>query len=139
MLLAALVCAGAPVAAAQGLSSHYDAGFGREPDTQALAFIRIPLNDRGQASRDPRIGFGVFQDCGRLSSRLSPAKATACENLPVRSLEFSRDFYARDWLISFSGSRRWVAIGHWYPNLGFVRSDETGPVLSGPILQGPEY
>lgn len=137
LLFAALVCAFAPVAVAQGLSSHYDAGFGREPDTQALAFIRVPLADQGQKSREPRIGFGVFQDCGRLSARLSPAQAAACDNQPIRSLEFSRDFYARDWLISFSGTNRWVAIGRWYPGLGVQRVDETGPVLSGPILESP--
>lgn len=135
MLLTALVCAFAPVAAAQGLSSHYDAGLAAEPDTQALAFIRIPLNDRGQKSREPRIGFGVFQDCSRLSSRLSPSHTSACENQPVRSLEFSRDFYDRDWLISFSGTSRWVAIGRWYPGLGLASVNESGPVLSGPTLE----
>lgn len=139
LLLAALVCAFAPVASAQGLSSHYDAGLASEPDTQALGFIRIPLADRGQKSHEPKIGFGLFQDCSRLSSRLSPSHTSACESQPVRSLEFTRDFYARDWLISFSGNNRWVGIGRWHPNFGLAHVDESGPVLSGPILQGPEY
>lgn len=121
-------------AAAQGLSGHYDAGIARQPDTQALAFIRIPLGDKGQKSREPRIGFGLFTDCSRAATRLSTARGESCEALPVRSLEFSRDLYDRDWLLSFSGTKRWVGIGRWYPGMGFGRVNESGPVLSGPIL-----
>lgn len=134
LLLAACACLSAPIAAAQGLSSHYDAGMAREPDTQALAFIRIPLGDKGQKSQEPRIGFGLFTDCSRAATRLSGARDAACDAQTVRSLEFSRELYDRDWLISFSGTKRWVGIGRWYPGLGFARVNESGPVLSGPVL-----
>lgn len=127
---AALLCASP--AAAQGLSGHYDAGIAREPDTQALAFIRIPLGDKGQKAREPRIGFGLFTDCTRAATRLSTARGESCDALPVRSLEFSREIYERDWLLSFSGTKRWVGLGRWYPGQGLARVSEFGPVLSGP-------
>ena len=41
-LLAALACLCAAPSFAQGLTGQYDAGFG-QPDTRALAFVRIPF------------------------------------------------------------------------------------------------
>lgn len=122
-------------AAAQGLSSQYDAGFAREPDTQALAFIRIPLGKQKELAV-PRIGFGLFNDCSRVSSQLSPTQRSACDAEPIRSLEFSRGLYDRDWLISFSGAKRWVGFARFTPGMGFARDNVSGPVLSGPRLQG---
>jgi hypothetical protein len=136
--LAAAVLLFASPAAAQGPSSHYDAGIARQPDTQALAFIRIPLGDKGQKKQEPRIGFGLFTDCSRATTRLSTARDAACDAKTVRSLEFSRDFYGHEWLISFSGTKRWVGLGRWSPGMGFARVSESGPVLSGPVLQGLE-
>ena len=137
MLLAAATFLVASPALAQGPSGHYDAGFGAEPDTQALAFIRIPLGEPAKKRSEPRIGFGLFTDCSRLSANLSSAQRSACEAQPIRSLEVSRDLYDRDWLISFAGTKRWVGIARWYPDGGFARVGEYGPVLGGPSLQGP--
>lgn len=135
-LLAAAALLHASPALAQGPSSHYDAGFGAEPDTQALAFIRIPIG-KSKTRSEPRIGFGLFTDCSRLSSSLSQQHSSACESQPIRSLEVSRELYDRAWLISFSGTKRWVGVGRWYPGLGLARTNESGPVLSGPATQGP--
>ena len=134
-LLAAAAFLYASPALAQGPSGHYDAGFGAEPDTQALAFIRVPIG-KSKTRSEPRIGFGLFTDCSRLSTSLSQQHSSACESQTIRSLEVSREFYDRDWLISFSGTKRWVGIGRWYPGLGFVRTRESGPVLSGPAMPG---
>lgn len=128
-------------ALAQVASGHYDAGFAPNldmsaPDVQALAFIRIPFGEQKRAPT-PRIGFGVFADCARLSSHLSAARASACDSQTVRSLEISREFYGRDWLISFSGDKRWVGIARWTPGLGFFRVNRSGPVFSAPAPQGP--
>lgn len=136
MLLAAATVLHALPARAQGPSGHYDAGLGAEPGAQALAFIRIPIGNHGTL-REPRIGFGVFADCARIAAGLSSARRSACEAQPVRSLEMSRNLYDRDWLISFSGESRWVGIARWYPDSGFARIREYGPVLGGPNLQGP--
>jgi hypothetical protein len=119
-------------ASAQGLSSHYDAGVAREPDTQALAFFRIPFGESKQRAT-PRLGFGLFTDCSRLSSRLSSAHEAACASEPIRSFEVSRELYERDWLISFSGTRRWVGIARWRPGMGIARSGESGRILQGPL------
>ena len=132
-LLAVLACLTAAPAFAQGLSSHYDAGVRAEPDTQALAFIRIPLGESERRTQ-PRIGFGLFTDCKRLSSQLSSSHREACDAEPIRSLEFSRNLYERDWLLSFSGTKRWVGIARYIPGLGFARDN-----VSGPVLQGPKY
>lgn len=138
MLFAAAAFLVASPAFAQSPSSHYDAGLGAEPDTQALAFIRIPLGEnKAKADTTPTIGFGLFTDCSRMVADLSPAHRSACESQPVRSLEVTRDLYDRDWLISFSGAKRWVGIARWYPDKGFARVGEYGPVLNAPALQGP--
>lgn len=138
MLFAAAAFLVASPALAQGPSSHYDAGLGAEPDTQVLAFIRIPLGDnKAKADTTPTIGFGLFSDCTRMVADLSPAHRSACESRPVRSFEMSRDLYDRDWLISFSGTRRWVGIARWFPERGFARVSEYGPVLNDSGLQGP--
>ena len=133
LLLALFASLIALPAAAQGLSSQYDAGISRDPDTRALAFIRIPLGKQKEPPV-PRIGFGLFTGCGRLASQLSAARAAACEAQPVRSLEMSRDLSARDWMISFSGERRWVGIARWLPGSGFTGASESGPAFTGPIL-----
>ena len=78
LLLALFASLIALPAAAQGLSSQYDAGISRDPDTRALAFIRIPLGKQKEPPV-PRIGFGLFTGCGRLASQLSAARAAACE------------------------------------------------------------
>ena len=129
--LAALACLFASPALAQGLPSHYDAGVASEPDTQALAFLRIPFGESKRRA-EPRLGFGLFMDCSRMSTRLSTARESACDSEPVRSFEISRELYDRDWLISLSGTRRWAGIARWTPGLGFARADEDGPVLQGP-------
>jgi hypothetical protein len=135
-LLAAAAFLVTSPALAQGPSGHYDAGFASEPDTQALAFIRIPIGE-SRAGSEPRIGFGLFTDCTRMAAGLSQSHRSACESQPIRSLEFSRDLYDRDWLFSFSGTKRWVGIARWHPGSGFARVRENGPVLGGPSLQGP--
>ncbi len=124
-------------AAAQGLSNQYYAGYAGEPDTQALAFITIPLGKQTQPAV-PRIGFGIFADCSRLSSQLSPTQRPACDAEPIRSLEFSRGLYDRDWLLSFSGAKRWVGFARFTPGMGFAHDNVSGPVLSGPRLKGLE-
>jgi len=118
-------------ASAQGLSSHFDAGVAREPDAQALAFFRIPFGESKKRAT-PRLGFGLFMDCSRMSNRLSSAHEAACQSEPVRSMEFSRELYDRDWLLSFSGTRRWVGIARWTPGMGLFRSAESGRILQGP-------
>jgi hypothetical protein len=62
----------------------------------------------------------------------SAAYQSACESEPIRSLEFSRGLYQRDWLLSFSGESRWVGIARWRPEQGFVIPRAYGPVLSTP-------
>lgn len=131
-LLAALACLTAAPACAQGLSSHYDAAVHAEPDTQALAFIRIPFGEQAKERQQPRIGFGLFTDCKRMSNQFSSAHREACDAEPIRSFEFSRNLYDRDWLLSFSGTKRWVAIARYIPGLGFARDSISGPVLQGP-------
>lgn len=133
-LLAALASLLAMPAFAQDPSGHFDAAFASEPDTQVLAFIRIPFGEQKKPAR-PRIGFGIFADCDGLAARLSSARASGCDAQTVRSLEASRDLYGRDWLISFSGDRRWVGIARWTPGLGFARDNRSGPILSGPMFQ----
>lgn len=132
-LRAALTCMLAAPTAAQGLSGQYDAGISRDPDTQALAFIRIPFGKQKEPAVS-RIGFGLFTGCKRLSSQLSSARAATCEAQPVRSLEMSRDLYARDWMISFSGEKRWVGIARWHPGMGLMGANETGASFAGLIL-----
>jgi hypothetical protein len=108
-----------------------------EPDTQALAFIRIPLGQE-KRRKDPVVGFGLFTDCSRASMRLSEAHESACESEPIRSLEFSRELYDRDWLLSFSGEKRWVGIARWRPERGFAIPRAYGPVLSTPGSLWPD-
>lgn len=131
-LFAALACLFATNASAQGLSGHYDAGIRSEPDTQVLAFLRIPLGQQAKKPKDPKIGLGLFTDCSGLANRLSSSHAAACESQTIRSFEVSRDLHARDWLFSFSGEDRWFGFARWYPGLGFARVSETGPILQGP-------
>jgi hypothetical protein len=135
-LLAALASLYALPAHAQRLSGDFDAGFAGEPDTQVLAFLRIPFGEQKKRA-EPRIGFGIFADCGRLPTRTLSAHASACESQTVRSLEMSRELHGRDWLLSFSGDKRWVGIARWVPGFGFVRDNRAGPVFSGPSLPGP--
>lgn len=136
-LFAALAILVASPALAQGSSSQFDAGRhdpGRvsEPDTQILGFIRIPLGEERQKRRDPVVGFGLFADCSRTSQWRSAAHESACEAEPIRSLEFSREFDQRDWLLSFTSDTRWVGIARWFPQEGFARVREYGPILSNP-------
>lgn len=135
-LLAAAACLMSAPALAQGSSSHYDAGLRGEPDTQVLGFIRVPLGDSKQASREPRIGFGLFHDCSRMAARLSSEQRAACDAEPIRSLEVTRQLNERDWLVSFTSDKRWVGIARWYPD-GFASVREYGPVFSGPGLSDP--
>ena len=130
-LLAALACLFASPALAQGPSSHYAAGVAAEPDTQVLGFIRIPLGGE-KKRKDPVIGFGLFADCSRLRSQLSTSHDAACDARPVRALEFTRQLNERDWLLSFSNEKRWVGIARWFPDSGFARVREYGPVLDRP-------
>jgi hypothetical protein len=129
-LLVAAACLFVSPALAQGSLGHYDAGRLSEPDTQVLGFIRIPLSQERQAKKDPVVGFGLFTDCSRSRSLASSLYQSACESEPIRSLEFSREFYERDWLLSFTGEKRWVGIARWFPNQGFARVREYGPVLN---------
>lgn len=131
--LAAAACLLASPALAQNTLSHYDAGQTAGPDTQALAFIRIPFGDQ-EKRREPVIGFGLFADCTGAALRQSASHRLACDAEPIRSLEFSRKLYDRDWLLSFRGEDRWVGIARWYPHDGFARVREYGQVLSGPSL-----
>lgn len=131
-LFAALASLVASPAIAQGSSSPFDAGRMAEPDTQVLGFIRIPLGDERQKPRDPVVGFGLFADCSRTSHWRSAAHASACEAEPIRSLEFSREFDQQDWLLSFTSDTRWVGIARWFPQEGFARVREYGPILSNP-------
>jgi hypothetical protein len=131
-LLAAAACLFASPAFAQGALSHYDAGRMAQPDTQALAFIRIPLSEERTKPKEPVIGFGLFTDCTRASAWQSTAEEMACDSQPIRSLEFSRELYDRDWLLSFTGEHRWVGIARWFPQDGFARVREYGPILSSP-------
>jgi hypothetical protein len=135
MLLAALASTLVAPACAQSPPGYYDARVA-DPDTQVLAFLRIPFGEQKRTAK-PRIGFGVFADCDRISSRNYTAHASACESQTIRSLEMSRDFHGRDWLISFSGDRRWVGFARWIPGLGLVRDTVAGPVFSDPSLPGP--
>lgn len=135
--LAAAACLLAPVAAAQGSSSQNDAGLHGEPDTQALAFLRIPLDDHKGRPEIPRIGFGLFADCGRVADSFTSLRKSACDGQPIRSLEISRNLYERDWLISLHGKQRWVGFARWNPQAGFARTYEFGPVLEGPLPEGP--
>lgn len=130
-LLAALCGLCASPAFAQADLGRYDAGQISQPDTQALAFIRIPIGEEAER-KQPVIGFGLFSDCERQDHRHSAARSSACESEPIRALEFSRNLYERDWLLSFRGERRWVGIARWYPDSGFARVREYGPILSGP-------
>lgn len=129
-LLAALACLCALPALAQPGSGHYDAARLTEPDTQALAFIRIPFSEQDK-SREPVIGFGLFANCTGSALRHSAAQRQACDAEPIRSLEVSRKLYDRDWLIAFRGERRWVGIARLYPD-GFASTREYGPILSEP-------
>jgi hypothetical protein len=136
-MLALIASTFAMPALAQGPERQFDAGreaIARtgEPDTQVLMFIRIPLGEGGQRPQDPRIGFGVFSDCGRVATRVSNHHTETCGALPVRSLEVARQFNQRDWLFSFSGEKRWVGVARWHPSFGMARVSEYGPVLSGP-------
>jgi hypothetical protein len=66
----------------------------------------------------------------RLSRNLvSSAHQSACEGEAIRSLEFAREFDQRDWLLSFTGEKRWVGIARWFPQDGFARVREYGPIL----------
>lgn len=129
-LLVATVCLFASPALAQGSLGHYDAGRLSEPDTQVLGFIRIPLSAERQKSKEPVVGFGLFTDCSRARNAATSAYQAACEAEPIRSLEFSREFSERDWLLSFVGEKRWVGIARWFPQQGFARVREYGPVLN---------
>ena len=129
-LLVAIASLFASPALAQSSSGHYDAGRLAEPDTQVLGFIRIPLSAERQAKKDPVVGFGLFTDCSRSRDRASNAYESACESEPIRSLEFAREFDERDWLLSFTGEKRWVGIARWFPNEGFARVREYGPILN---------
>jgi hypothetical protein len=131
-LLVAIACLFASPALAQGTSSLSDAGRMGEPDTQILGFIRIPLGEQSKKPNDPVVGFGLFADCSRTSQWRSAAHASACDSQPIRSLEFAREFGQRDWLLSFTGEKRWVGIARWFPHEGFARVREFGPVLDGP-------
>jgi hypothetical protein len=133
-LLAAVASLFAAPAQAQSLSGYYDAR-AAEPDTQVLAFLRIPFGEQKRQAT-PRLGFGIFADCGRLPTRTLSAHASACDSQTLRSLEMSRDFYGRDWLLSFSGDKRWVGFARWVPGLGFVQESVAGPVLSEPNVSG---
>jgi hypothetical protein len=129
-MLAAIACLYASPALAQGALSHYDASRLAEPDTQALAFVRIPFGEQNK-SREPVLGFGLFADCASAGIRLSPVGRSACEAQSIRSLEFSRNLHDRDWLLSYRGDKRWVGIARLYPD-GFGSVREYGPILSGP-------
>ena len=119
VLLLALFASLTPAPAlAQGALSHYDAGRMAEPDAQALAFVRIPFGEQDQ-KREPVIGFGLFSDCTSAARRQSATHDLACDAEPIRSLEFSRKLYDRDWLISFRNDRRWVGIARLHPD-GFA-------------------
>lgn len=130
-LLAALFGLYASPAFAQVDLGRYDAGQLSRPDTQVLAFFRIPMGEKTER-KPPVIGFGLFSDCQRIAARHSAATGSACEAEPIRSLEFSRDLYSRDWLLAFTGEKHWVGIARWYPDSGFARVREYGPILSGP-------
>jgi hypothetical protein len=137
--LALLASALAAPALAQSSERQFDAGSYAaartgEPDTQVLMFIRIPMDDGGQKPEDPRIGFGVFSDCGRAATRVSNQHTDACAAQGIRSLEVAREFNQRDWLFSFSGEKRWVGVARWHPSFGMARVHEYGPVLSGPAF-----
>lgn len=135
LLLAAMASLTTAPAIGQDSLGHYDAGLLAERDTQALAFIRIPFGEQ-EKRREPVIGFGLFADCTGAALRQSATQRLACDAEPIRSLEFSRKLYDRDWLLSFRSERRWVGIARWYPQDGFARVREYGPVLSGPKLEG---
>ena len=133
-LFVAIVCLFASPALAQGSLGHYDAGRHNpggmaEPDTQILGFIRIPLSADRQKTKPPTVGFGLFADCSRPRNLASTAHQSACEAEPIRSLEFARAFNERDWLLSVTGEKRWVGIARWFPQEGFARVREYGPVL----------
>jgi hypothetical protein len=113
---------------AQGALGDFDAGLASRSDTQALAFIRIPLGAPEKTRQDPVIGFGVFNDCTQPARRLSPGQETACDNVPIHSLEFTRRLHERDWLLSFTSDKRWVGLARLYPD-GFASVREYGPVL----------
>lgn len=130
-LLAALAGLATAPAFAQSPLGHYDAGRLTEPDTQALAFVRIPFGEQDKR-REPVIGFGLFADCAGAALRQSASQRVACDAEPIRSLEFSRELHDRDWLLSFRGEDRWVGIARWYPQEGFARVREYGQILSGP-------
>ncbi len=129
-LLAMLASLTTAPALAQGALGHYDAGQANGPDTQALAFVRIPFGEQDKR-REPVIGIGLFADCTGAALRASASQRLACDAEPIRSLEFSRELYDRDWLISFRGERRWVGIARLHPD-GFASVREYGPILSGP-------
>jgi hypothetical protein len=129
-MLAAIACLYASPALAQGALRHYDASRMVEPDKQALAFVRIPFGEQNE-KREPVIGFGLFADCASAGMRQSPIARSTCESEPIRSLEFSRELYDRDWLLSFRGEKRWVGIARLMPD-GFASVREYGPILSGP-------
>lgn len=131
-LLTALAILVAAPTHAQGSPGHYDAGRLAEPDTQVLGFIRIPLSAERQKTREPVVGFGLFTDCSRARNLASRAHESACDAEPIRSLEFAREFDDRDWLLSFTGEQRWVGIARWFPQDGFARVREYGPILSNP-------
>lgn len=103
-----------------------------EQDTQVLGFIRIPLSAERQKPRAPVVGFGLFTDCSRRAHWRSSAQASACDAEPIRSLEFSREFHQRDWLLSFTSETHWIGIARWFPHAGFARVREYGPLLSNP-------
>jgi hypothetical protein len=128
-LLVAIVCLHASPALAQGALGHYDAERMSEPDTQVLGFIRIPLGAERQKTKEPVVGFGLFTDCSRSRNLASSAHQSACEGEAIRSLEFAREFDQRDWLLSFTGEKRWVGIARWFPQDGFARVREYGPIL----------
>jgi hypothetical protein len=129
-LLAMLASLATAPAYAQGALNHFDAGQGNGPDTQALAFVRIPFGEQDRR-REPVIGFGLFADCTGAALQASATQRLACDAEPIRSLEFSRELYDRDWLISFRGERRWVGIARLHPD-GFASVREYGPILDGP-------
>lgn len=132
LALALAACALAAPGWAQSSERQFDAGQLGEPDTQVLGFVRFAFGEGGRQKRDPVIGFGFFIDCGRAATRVSSEHKAACANEPIRSLEFSREFSQRDWLISFADDKRWVGLARWYPNAGLARVREFGPVLTGP-------